>query len=69
MHRNRTCENLRRERCPGLRKLEARYEENKRNPQKKLGGLAGRLQAMQEQQERMQREREELARKRKGLGQ
>ena len=52
-----------------LRKLEARYEENKRNPQKKLGGLAGRLQAMQEEQQRLQKQREELARKRKGLGQ
>ena len=51
-----------------LAKLEARYEENKQNPQKKLGGLAGRLQAMQEEQQRLQKQREELARKRKGLG-
>ena len=51
-----------------LAKLEARYEENKRNPQKKLGGLAGRLQAMQEEQQRLQQQREELERKRKGLG-
>ena len=39
-----------------LAKLEARYEENKRNPQKKLGGLAGRLQAMQEEQQRLQQD-------------
>ena len=51
-----------------LAKLEARYEENKKNPQKKLGGLAGRLQAMQEEQQRLQKQREELERKRKGLG-
>ena len=50
-----------------LAKLEARYEENKKNPQKKLGGLAGRLQAMQEEQQRLQKQREELARRRKGL--
>ena len=51
-----------------LAKLEAKYEENKKNPQKKLGGLAGRLQAMQEEQQRLQKQREELAQKRKNLG-
>ena len=51
-----------------LAKLEAKYEENKKNPQKKLGGLAGRLQAMQEEQQRLQKQREELANKRKNLG-
>ena len=51
-----------------LAKLEARYEENKKNPQKKLGGLAGRLQAMQEEQQRLQKQREELANKRRNLG-
>jgi YidC/Oxa1 family membrane protein insertase len=47
--------------------LDARYKENKNNPQK-LSGLAARLQKMQEQQAEMQRKREELERKRKGLG-
>ncbi|MBR1470001.1 MAG: membrane protein insertase YidC [Prevotella sp.] len=51
-----------------LAKLEAKYEQNKQNPQKKLGGLAGRLQAMQEEQQRLQKQREELANKRKNLG-
>ncbi|MCR5129919.1 MAG: membrane protein insertase YidC [Prevotella sp.] len=51
-----------------LAKLEARYQENKNNPQKKLGGLAGRLQAMQEEQERMQKERDELRRRRLNKG-
>lgn len=44
--------------------LEAKYQENKNNPQKKLGGLAGRLQAMQEEQQRLQKQREELQRQR-----
>ena len=44
--------------------LEARYQENKNNP-KKLGGLAARLQAMQEQQMELQRKRQDLERKRK----
>ena len=48
--------------------LEARYQENKNNPQKKVGGLAARLQAMQEQQMEMQRKREELERKKRNLG-
>ena len=47
--------------------LEARYQENKNNPQK-MSGLAARLQRMQEQQAEMQRKREELERKRKNLG-
>ncbi|MBQ4484879.1 MAG: membrane protein insertase YidC [Prevotella sp.] len=51
-----------------LAKLEAKYEENKKNPQKKLGGLAGRLQTMQEEQQRLQKQREELANRRKNLG-
>ena len=47
--------------------LEARYKENKNNPQK-MSGLAARIQRMQEQQAEMQRKREELERKRKNLG-
>ena len=47
-----------------LSTLEARYKENKDNPQK-MSGLAARLQAMQQQQQEMQRKREELNRKRK----
>ena len=47
-----------------LTTLEARYKENKDNPQK-MSGLAARLQAMQQQQQEMQRKREELNRKRK----
>ena len=43
--------------------LERKREENKKNPQKKMSGLAARLQAMQKQQEELQRKREELARK------
>lgn len=50
-----------------LAKLEARYKEN-RDSGKKLSGLAGRLQAMQEEQMRMEEKRKELERKRKGLG-
>ena len=46
--------------------LEAKYKENKDNPQK-MSGLAARLQAMQQQQQELQRKREELDRKRKGL--
>ena len=50
--------------------LEARYEENKKNPKKKTG-LAARLEAMQkqmqEQQEEMKRKREDLDRKRNDL--
>ncbi len=49
-----------------LAKLEAKYQENK-NSGKKLTGLAGRLQAMQEEQQRMEEKRRELERKRKGL--
>ena len=47
-----------------LSTLEARYKENKDNPQK-MSGFAARLQAMQQQQQEMQRKREELNRKRK----
>ena len=50
-----------------LQILEARYQENKNNPQKKLGGLAARLQAMQEQQMEMQRKRQELENKKNKL--
>lgn len=50
-----------------LAKLEAKYQENK-NSGKKLSGLAGRLQAMQEEQQRMEQMRRELEAKRKGLG-
>ena len=46
--------------------LEARYKENKNNP-KKVGGLAARLQAMQEQQQEMLRKRQELERKKNQL--
>lgn len=42
--------------------LEARYKENKNNPQK-VSGFAARLQAMQEQQQELQRKREELQRR------
>ncbi len=45
--------------------LEAKYEENKKNP-KKASGLAARLEAMQKQAEELQRQRSELERKRKG---
>ena len=37
--------------------LEAKYKENKNNPQKKAGGLAARLEAMQKQAEELQRQR------------
>jgi len=47
--------------------LEAKYKENKNKP-KKTGGLAARLEAMQQKQLEMQRQREELERKKKGLG-
>jgi YidC/Oxa1 family membrane protein insertase len=50
-----------------LQILEARYQENKNNPQKKMSGLAARLQAMQEQQMEMQRKRQELENKKNKL--
>ena len=37
--------------------LEARYKENKNNPNKKVSGLAARLEAMQKQAEELQRQR------------
>ncbi len=46
--------------------LEARREENKKNP-KKVSGLAARLQAMQEQQQEMLRKQEELRKKNEAL--
>lgn len=46
--------------------LEAKYKENKNNPQK-MRGLAARMQAMQQQQLDMQRKREELERKKNKL--
>ena len=49
-----------------LAKLEARYKENK-DSGKKLSGLAGRLQAMQEEQQKLEAQRRELERKRKEL--
>ncbi len=49
-----------------LAQLEAKYKENK-DSGKKLTGLAGRLQAMQEEQMRLEEKRKELERKRKGL--
>lgn len=52
-----------------LQILEARYEQNKNNP-KKVSGLAARMQALQEYQQREQEEikrrREELERRKKG---
>lgn len=49
-----------------LEKLEARYKENK-DSGKKFSGLAGRLQAMQQEQLKMEEKRKELERRRKGL--
>jgi YidC/Oxa1 family membrane protein insertase len=43
--------------------LEAHYNESKNNP-KKAGGLAARLQAMQQQQLEMQKKRDEMNQKR-----
>lgn len=40
--------------------LEARYKENKANPNKKASGLAARLEAMQKQAAEMQRQREQM---------
>jgi len=41
--------------------LEARYKENEKNPQKaKRGGLAGRLEALQRQQEEIQKRNADL---------
>lgn len=40
-----------------LAKLEANYEANKNNPNKKPGGLAARLEALQKQQEEMMKQR------------
>ena len=44
--------------------LEARYQENKKNP-KKMSGLAARLEAMQKQQEEMRKRQEELRNRRR----
>ena len=49
-----------------LEKLEARYKENK-DSGKKLSGLAGRLQAMQEEQQRLEAQRRELEQRRKNM--
>ncbi len=46
--------------------LEARYKENKTNPQKKMGGFAARLQTLQEQSSEMQKKRQELDKKKHG---
>lgn len=40
--------------------LEARYKENKNNPNKKTSGLAARLEAMQKEAEELRRKREQL---------
>lgn len=48
-----------------LAKLEANYQANKQNPQKRGGGLAARLAALQEQQVEAQRKQEEARRNRK----
>lgn len=45
-----------------LAKLEATYEANKNNPNKKPSGLAARLKALQEQQEEMMKQREQAKR-------
>ena len=45
-----------------LAMLEARYQENKKNP-RKTSGLAARLEAMQQQAQEMQRQREQLKRR------
>jgi len=45
--------------------LEARYKENKANPQKKMTGLAARLEAMQKQADEMKRQREQMERRNK----
>ena len=47
--------------------LEAKREENMKNPNRKVSGLAARLQAMQKQQEELQRQRAELQRKNEEL--
>lgn len=47
--------------------LEAKREEYKKNPNKKMSGLAARMQAMQKQAEELQRQREELAKKNRAL--
>lgn len=51
--------------------LENKYKENQANPKKKVSGLAARLQAMQEmqqkQQEELRRKQAELDKKKKGL--
>lgn len=46
--------------------LEAKYEENKKNP-KKMSGLTARLEAMQKQQQELMRKCEELEKKKRGL--
>ena len=43
--------------------LEAKYQENKNNPSKKVGGLAARLEAMQKQAEELQKQRMNQQRK------
>ena len=48
-----------------LAKLEANYQANKHNPQKRGGGLAARLAALQEQQVELQQKKEEERRNRK----
>jgi YidC/Oxa1 family membrane protein insertase len=47
-----------------LEQLEKRYEENKKNPQKKTSGLAARLEAMQKQQEELLKRQQEIKQKR-----
>lgn len=47
--------------------LEARRAENKKNPQRKMSGMAARLQRMQQEQQEMLKKREELERKKRGL--
>ena len=50
-----------------LRILEAKREENMKNPNRKMSGIAARLQAMQQQQQELQRQRDELRKKNAAL--
>ena len=47
-----------------LAKLEANYQANKNNPNKKVSGLAARLEALQKQQEEMMKRQQEIQKRR-----
>ena len=47
-----------------LAKLEANYQANKNNPNKKPSGLAARLEALQKQQEEMMKRQQEIQQRR-----